>query len=44
MLPGGVVCLNDFSSAIGVAVRKPEVARCILMNEGIRGCEQFLLC
>lgn len=31
MLPGGVVCLNDSSSAMGVAVRKSGVDRCILM-------------
>ena len=34
MLPGGVVCLNDSSSAMGVAVRKSGVGRCILMIEG----------
>jgi hypothetical protein len=45
MLPGGVICLNDFSSAMGVAVRKSEVDRYILMNEGSRGTEQpVLLC
>lgn len=37
MLPGGVVCLNDSSSAMGVAVRKSGVERYILMIEGSRG-------
>lgn len=36
MLPGGVVCFNDSSSAMGVAVRKSGVDRCILMIEGSR--------
>jgi hypothetical protein len=31
MLPGGVFCSNDSSSAIGVAVRKSGVNRFILM-------------
>ena len=33
MLPGGVVCLIDSSSAMGVAVRKSGVDRCVLMIE-----------
>lgn len=36
MLAGGVVCLNDSSSAIGVALRKSGVEICILMMEGSR--------
>ena len=37
MLAGGVVCLNDSSRAMGVALRKSGVERCILMMERSRG-------
>ena len=33
MLAGGVVCLNDSSSAMGVRLRKSGVERCIWMME-----------
>jgi hypothetical protein len=36
MLAGGVVCLNDSSSAMGVALRKSGVERCIWMMERSR--------
>ena len=36
MLAGGVVCLTDSSSAMGVALRKFWVKRCILMMESRR--------
>ena len=33
MLPGGVICLKDSTSAIGVAVRKPRIDRCVVMMD-----------
>jgi hypothetical protein len=44
MLPRGVVCLNDTSSAISVAVRNSGVDRCILMIEGVEGPNNQCCC
>jgi hypothetical protein len=39
MLLKGVICLNDFNNAMGVAIKKFKVNKYILINEGNKGTE-----